>query len=257
VVRLADRFPDRRYGLLINGSAALVYAGDDEAALAMLDRALPTGVDGGAGSGLELKTVGARAQILARLGRHTEAAAAAEQVQEWADRLDDPTIAATATYDRGLLAIRAGRHAEAAELIGRALAGKPSVSRVAAGLQRAEALAVVGDSRGAQAQLRQALLEPVGRSDQPWALVPRIAWVQALIAHAEGDTATARRRLEESATAWRRVAGSAGEQSGEDYVASLVDLGRPPVVGLVEPARELGRIAELSAALDAEPAPVR
>jgi hypothetical protein len=33
---------------------------------------------------------------------------------------------------------------------------------------------------------------------------------------------------------------------GEEYMAALVDLGRPPVVGLVEPARELARVeAEL------------
>jgi hypothetical protein len=29
---------------------------------------------------------------------------------------------------------------------------------------------------------------------------------------------------------------------GDEYMAALVDLGRPPVVGLVEPAWELARV---------------
>jgi hypothetical protein len=32
--------------------------------------------------------------------------------------------------------------------------------------------------------------------------------------------------------------------AADAYMAILVDLGRPPVVGLVEPARELARISE-------------
>jgi hypothetical protein len=37
--------------------------------------------------------------------------------------------------------------------------------------------------------------------------------------------------------------------TSEGYFANLVDLGRPPVVGLVEPARELARIERERAAL--------
>jgi hypothetical protein len=37
--------------------------------------------------------------------------------------------------------------------------------------------------------------------------------------------------------------------TAEGYLANLVDLGRPPVVGLVEPARELTRISRDRAAL--------
>jgi DNA-binding SARP family transcriptional activator len=241
VVREVDQFPDRRYSVLVNAAAALVSAGDDVGALAMCERALSTP----AVTGLELKTVAAQAQVLARLGRHAEAAAAADQVQQWADRLDDPTIAATATHDRGLLALRAGRYAEAADLIGRALDTGASVSRVTAGVTRAEALALAGELDAATAALRTALLEPVGRSDQAWALVPRVAWVQALVAEARGDTELARRRLDEAEAAWLRVLDSAREEAGAEYLASLVDHGRPPVIGLVEPDRELAAIARL------------
>jgi hypothetical protein len=86
-------------------------------------------------------------------------------------------------------------------------------------------------------------LEPVRASDQPWALVPRMARVQGLIALARGDRAQARRRLAEAAEGWQR---HLGHNAGADFVANFVDLGRPPIVGLVEPGWELRRItAEL------------
>ena len=47
----------------------------------------------------------------------------------------------------------------------------------------------------AAAELRQAALEPVRDADLPWALVPRMARVQGLIALAQGHHALARRRL--------------------------------------------------------------
>ena len=73
-----------------------------------------------------------------------------------------PRMAATLTHDAGLVALAAGRYAEAADLLRRALDAGADVSRVAAGLTRAEALALAGDPDGATAQLRAALLEPVG-----------------------------------------------------------------------------------------------
>lgn len=247
LARVVDEFPDRRYSVLGNAAAALVYVGDDEGALAMLQRARA----GPALTALELKTLSAEAELLARLGRHDEAAAAADQVQDWADRLDDPVLAATTTHDRGLLAMAAGRYDEAADLIGQALARGAAVSRVGAGLTRAEALALAGDPGTAARQLRAALLEPVGRSDQAWTLVPRVAWVQALIAHAAGDSVLARRRLDEASAGWRRISVTTRDDAGEEYLASLVDLGRPPITGMIEPSRELARIAALAAQIGA------
>ena len=60
-----------------------------------------------------------------------------------------------------------------------------------------------------------------------------------------------RRRFDEAAQSWRGLLATAGRATGEDYLAVLVDLGRPPVVGLVEPARELAAIDRERAALSA------
>jgi hypothetical protein len=56
----------------------------------------------------------------------------------------------------------------------------------------------------------------------------------------------ARRRLEEAVEGWRRAAGA--PRPGDEYMRVMVDLGRPPVAGLVEPRREQARAeAELAA----------
>ena len=78
-----------------------------------------------------------------------------------------------------------------------------------------------------------------------------MARVQGLVARAAGDLGLARRRLDESAEGWRRRGGTA-RAPGEEYMAALVDLGRPPVVGLVDPAWELHRVLAELTDLDAE-----
>jgi hypothetical protein len=74
-----------------------------------------------------------------------------------------------------------------------------------------------------------------------------MARVQGLIALARGDRALARRRLDEAAASWRR---HLRPDAGAEFVASFVDLGRPPVVGLVEPEWELRRLTAELAGLD-------
>jgi predicted Zn-dependent protease len=205
---------------------------------------------------LALPCLAARAHLLARMGRHDEAARAVTELQDVAERLDSPSLLALTRHDAGLVAFAAGRLREAADLIGAALDGGAVVSRPAARLTRAEALAEVGEPDEAAAELRRATREPVGPADQAWALVPRVARVQGLIALARGDRAEARRRLAESADGWRRRGGTvrAVRAVGDEYMAALVDLGRPPVVGLVEPERELARVmAELARVEDACP----
>jgi hypothetical protein len=71
--------------------------------------------------------------------------------------------------------------------------------------------------------------------------------VQGLIALARRDEAGARRRLTEAAAAWRR---HLGHDAGAQFAANFVDLGRPPVVGLVEPEWELRRLTDELAELD-------
>jgi hypothetical protein len=61
------------------------------------------------------------------------------------------------------------------------------------------------------------------------------------VAAARGDHALAARRLQEAADGWRRRVGAA--DAGERWTSALADLGRP-VVGVVEPERELGRVLE-------------
>jgi thioester reductase-like protein len=82
------------------------------------------------------------------------------------------------------------------------------------------------------------VLEPLRPSDFPDALVPRLARVQGLIALARGADQEAARRLEESIAGWERLVQRAVKADSISSV--LADLGRP-VVGLVEPERELAR----------------
>ena len=230
--------PDRAFAVWVNAACALACAGDHTAALALADNAIE------GTKSVPVLLVGclaARAHLLARLGRHEEARQTVQRQLKCAERLDDPRLAATAAHDAGLVALAAGRYDEAAGLLGHALSADAKVGQAAA-LARAEALARAGDAEAAATQLRAAALEPVGRADQPWALVPRMAGIQGLIAAARGDIPLARKRYDEAARGWRRIAASAAANTAEGYLANLVDLGRPPVVGLVEPARELTRI---------------
>jgi DNA-binding SARP family transcriptional activator/tetratricopeptide (TPR) repeat protein len=196
---------------------------------------------------IELPCLAARAFVLSRLGRHDEAMALAAEQLAMAERMDSPAAAALARHDAGLISLAAGRHDDAAELLERALAEEAKVSRPAARLARAEALASSGRWEEAAAEVRRAALEPVRGGDLPWALVPRMARVQGLIALARGDRALARRRLGEAAASWQRLT---PHDAGADFLANVVDLGRPPIVGLVEPDRELRRLAAELAALD-------
>jgi hypothetical protein len=87
-------------------------------------------------------------------------------------------------------------------------------------------------------EVRATVLEPVRPNDFPEALVPRLARVQGLIALADGRPAEAERRLQESIAGWERLLKRTVR--AESITTVLADLGRP-VVGLVEPARELER----------------
>jgi tetratricopeptide (TPR) repeat protein len=196
---------------------------------------------------IELQCLAARAFVLSRLGRHAEALALAGEQLAKAERMDSAATAARARHDAGLISLAAGRYPEAAELLEQALAEGAEVSRPATRLARAEALARSGRPDEAAAEVRRAALEPVRSSDQPWALVPRMARVQGLIALARGDRVQARRRLTEATTGWQR---HLGHDAGAEFVANFVDLGRPPIVGLVEPAWELRRLTAELAGLD-------
>ncbi|MGN6752873.1 MAG: AAA family ATPase [Intrasporangium sp.] len=238
------RRPDLAYAIWVHTASALACAGDLDAALRAADQAVAATLGGGI---IEVHCLAARALVLSRLGRHEEALTAARIQLEHAERVDRPDFFALAQHDAGVVAAAAGRHDEAARLLGAALSGGALISRPAARLIRAEALARAGQPDEAAGELRAATLEPIRQSDHAWALVPRVSHVQGVIALARGDDDQARRRLREAADGWRRLHADAGDE----YMSNFVDLGRPPVVGLVEPARELARLETELAALEA------
>jgi tetratricopeptide (TPR) repeat protein len=236
--------PDLAFSIWLMTACALSVAGDMAGALRAADAAVAAtrGIPV-----IEVRCLAGRAFVLSRLGRHDEALPLAAEQLAKAERMDSPAAVALARHDAGLISLAAGRYAEAAQLLAEALAGEAEVSRPAARLARAEALARSGHPDDAAAELRRAALEPVRDTDLPWALVPRMARVQGLIALARGDHSLARRRLGEAADSWRR---HPRQDAGTEFMATVVDLARPPVVGLVEPEWELRRLTTELAELD-------
>jgi len=231
--------PDLGYGAWANAACAASCAGEFERALEFVDRGLADVADRGLDS-LEFHLLAGRSHVLARLGHHDEAREAADRQRAIAERLNSPLLLAVVDHDAGLLALQLGEPVEAARMLGAALDHGATVSRPIARLSRAEALVATGRYDEAEEELRLTALEPVGPGDMPEALVPRLTWLQGLIARGRGDGSLARSRLQDAAAGWRRVLSRAA--TGDQFVATLADFGRPPVVGMVEPARELDRV---------------
>ena len=231
--------PDLAYSGWSNAACIASAAGASERALALAQR----GVANARGTPtVEFQMAGLLAYTLARLGRHEEARDASDEQAELAERLASPELAVVADHDAGLLALLAGQYERAAELLGRALAGDPPIQRGEARLRRAEALARLGRASEADAEIRAATLEPVRAAHRPAVLVARMAFAQALSARASGDRGLAETRLREAERHWRRLAGE--DDVPREHLAWLVDLGRPPVTGVVDPTGELERVAE-------------
>jgi DNA-binding SARP family transcriptional activator/tetratricopeptide (TPR) repeat protein len=243
--------PDMAYSCLINAASAAACAADLERSLEFADRCRAV-MREAALAPLETNALAARAHILSRLGRMHEARASAREEAALAERLDDPALAAMADHDRGMVSHATGDHEQADRLLARALDHDAPVSRPLARLTRAESLVALGRLDEAEEELRSTALEPVAQSDFPDTLVARLSRIQGLIAQARGEAPEARRRLEDAARTWRRRTGV--YRLGDTYMAAMVDLGRPPVLGLVEPRRELERVeAELAALGEAVP----
>ena len=231
--------PDLAYSGWSNAACIAVATGDLERALEHADRGAAITAPFPA---IAFQTAALRASVLALLGRHAEARTAGERQAELAARLGTPATIALADHDVGLLAALAGDHERAQQCLGRALAADPPIVRADARLRRAEALARLGRADEAQAELRAAALEPVRAAHRPAVLVARMTFVQALVARERGDAELAQTRLREAERHWRRLAGE--ELFASEHLASLVDLGRPPVTGIVNPAHELERVAD-------------
>jgi DNA-binding SARP family transcriptional activator len=241
---------DLSCGCWLNAACAAASTGEFDRALEFVDRG-DEALRGQRLGWLEVQLLAARAHVLARLGRLTEARAAAEEEAAAADRFDVPELRATAEHDRGMIALALGDYRAAAELLGDALRHDAPVSRPLARLARAEALARLGRCDEADEELRETVLEPVRAGDFPETLVPRLTRVQGLVAAARGDAVLAARRLDEAACRWRRMLDRS--RDGERYTSSFADLARPPVLGLVEPERELDRVLGELRGLDRAP----
>ncbi len=244
--------PDMAYTCLSNAVCAAAAAGEFDRALDFADRTLALVAPNGL---LRLCVYAqvARSAVLRRLGRLSEASKACDAAAGYADKIGLAELDGLVHAERGQLAL-AGRHPDiAAGELDRALALNAPVSRPATRLLLAQAYALGGKPGLAEAELRNVTLEPVSAADFPATLVARMSRVQGLIASARGDDAQAVRRLRESAAAWRRIAATLdARQAGAGYAAALIDLGRPPVSSLVEPAVELAAVTADLAAVTAD-----
>jgi DNA-binding SARP family transcriptional activator/tetratricopeptide (TPR) repeat protein len=243
--------PDMAYSCLSNAASAAACAGEFGRALDFADRCLPLVAPNGL-LRLSVYAQVARSAILRRLGRLSEARQACDAAAGYCDRVGLPELDGLVCQERGMLALADADPAAAVAWLTSALDLHAPVSRPATRLRLAEALALSGHADLAEAELRDVALEPVTPSDFPAALVASMSRVQALIASSRGAAGLAERRLAESVTGWQRIAQTQeSAHSGAGYVAALIDLGRPPVNSLVEPARELALVtAELSALRD-------
>jgi tetratricopeptide (TPR) repeat protein len=227
--------PDLAYGCWANVAAAASAAGEHERALEFVARAGSLAAQGL--QSLEVHMLSIRAAVLTRMARFDEAFAATAAGQELAEQVGDPGLIAMVAHDRGMVALQAGRHADAAELLARALLEDAPASRPQTWIALAEAHVRAGAPEEAEHALREAVLEPVRPSDFPEALVPALTRVQGLLAGARGDHELACGRLQEAVAGWERLVGRAG---GVDVASVLADLGRPGV-GIIDPSYELGR----------------
>ncbi len=229
--------PDLGFGAWVNAAGASTAAGQHERALELLDRAMAA-IAGRGLKGIEIDVLAAKAFVLRRLGRLGDARQAVEAEQAVAEELAQPEVSAKASHDRGLVALEQGEWELAAQLLSASLIEGAPISRPVTRIALAEALARGGQPDQAAEQVRATVLEPVRPSDFPQTLVPRLTRAQGLIARARGEYDEAELRLEESIAGWERLL--AANLLADSLAGVLADLGRP-VVGLVEPERELAR----------------
>ncbi|MFE3190385.1 AAA family ATPase [Nocardia sp. NPDC059240] len=240
--------PDMAYACLANAAGAAACAGDFERALDFVERCLPLVVPTGL-TRLAVYSYTGQAAVLRRLGRTREAATALSAAEDAANRLGIAALEGLVHAERAQLALCHGEFDTAVTEFRSALDAEAPISRPLARLFLAEALARAGRSAEAEAEIEAVALEPMSDSDFPDTLVARMNRVQGLLAAREGDDELAIVRLRAAAAGWRRRADAA--VVGRRYAANIIDLGRPPLSGLVEPEREYRVVtAELAALLE-------
>ncbi len=197
--------PDLAHIAWANVASAAACRGEFGRALALAERAGEGEADRRAGPALGGMVQAARAHALSRLGRHAEAEAAAEAAAALAARSGDPAREASAAFDRGAVALAAGRPAAAVRHLAAALEGPArGTPRPLARLLLAEARLAAEGPDAADDELERMPFEPVGAADLPDTLVARLARLQGCVALARGDAELALRRLGEAERGWRR-----------------------------------------------------
>ncbi len=178
-----------------------------------------------------------------RPGEHDDAMAAAQRLTTIAMRSGVTEFEAMTDFDAGAVAFAAGEDENAIQRLDAALSVPATrhFSRPAARLLLAEARLRGGDPAGAERELDLIPAEPVTAADLPDTLVARLVRIEGLLAAERDDPQTALTRFAEAESAWRRRLGPGG-LPGDAVTMNLVDLGRPAVAGLIEPAVELGRV---------------
>lgn len=196
----------------------------------------------------DLITVAGQAYALSRLGDHDGAMAAAQRLTMIAMRSGVTELEVMADFDAGAVAFAAGEDEEAIRRLGAALSVSATryFSRPVARLLLAEARLRNGDAVGAERELNLIPAEPVTAADLPDTLVARLVRIEGLLAAERDHPQRALIRFAEAESTWRRRLGPGG-LPGDAVTMNLVDLGRPAVAGLIEPAVELGRVLADSA----------
>ncbi len=199
------------------------------------------------GPGLACQSWAGRAHALSRLGSHDEAVEAAEEERRIAHRFGSVELEEAAEADVGMTLLAAGRAAEALSTLERCLEGGGGrVPRAALRLAAAEAALMAGDLARAQAHLDRFPFEPVGAGDDPAGLVARLDRVTGLVRIAAGDVLAGLGHLAAAEERLKRIIeeGRRDGAAGEELLAVMLDLGRPPVAGTSDPAIELARVSE-------------
>ena len=199
------------------------------------------------GPGLACQSWAGRAHALSRLGNHAEAVEAAEEERRVAHRFGIVEFEEAAEADLGLMLLAAGRAPEALSTLERCLEGERGrVPRAALRLAAAEAALNAGDIAAAQTHLDRFPFEPVGAGDDPASLVARLDRVTGLVRIASGDVPGGLEHLAAAEERLKQIIEEArpDDAAGEELLAVMLDLGRPPVAGTSDHAMELARVSE-------------
>jgi tetratricopeptide (TPR) repeat protein len=241
---LADECGEPALGLdaRVAQATSAAYEGLFEEVVRILDEA-PDAVR--VGPTLACQSLAGRAHALSRLGRHDEAVAAAREQVAVARGLATADVEATAAADLGAVLLAAGRPDEALAVLEGVLSdGAQRVPRAATRILAVEAALATGDPSRAAGHLDRFPFDPVRAGDQPETLVARLDRVSGLVRIAAGDIAGGVALLDEAAGRWSVLAADTrpAGATAQDVLGVMIDLGRAPVAGLTEPARELERL---------------